>query len=537
MLKKTLLMGAALLYLGSTCLAAVSDAGAGDYYKKEREIYQEKTVPDKDTVTDKTQVPKEEHPSGETTIEVSKFTVNRSEILSAAELKEVTAKYEGKKLTIKELYAVVAEINQLYKAKGYITAKAILPPQKIEHGIVKLQLVEGRIGDILLEGNRHTNGNYIKDRISMQPGDLLKLDKLQQGIFYFNNTNDVAMRAELRPGKEVGTTDCVLRVVEPDEWQVTLFSDNAGSEESGKYRFGMIFANNSLFGNREALVLNPTWTKGTLAGSGSFTFPVDKEGTRLGISYSKNQTNVISGPYETLDIKGNSSDMGLSISRPLAVDVKRKVDGYGELHWKESDTDMAGTSSLLSSRTKTATVGINVRNLEEKSVWSSQYSFTKIYSTLKDAYNGRRFSKFNVSTIRQEEVYKDISLIWRLSGQLTHDKELPTGEKFSLGGMSSVKGFDESFTTGDQGYYVGVEYDFPIRNNKVKGLLFIDHGHTYNVYNLGTRSQEYLTSAGFGLILNYSPNVFGKIVLGIPVASSKEHDATRLHFYLQTNIK
>ena len=537
MLKKTLLLGLTVLYLTNNCQAAVSDAGTGEFNKKEKELYQEKVVPNQNNVINKTQPKTEQHQQDDIKVTVNQIITNPSEILTQEELRTIMVKYEGQELKLKDLYQAVAAVNELYKKKGYITARAILPPQKIEEGVVRIQLVEGRFGDFSFEGNQHTKNSYIKERLSLHSGELVKLDQLQKDIFYFNNTNDVAMKAELKPGKKTGTTDCILRLQEPEEWQTTLFTDNAGRSENGRYRIGMVLVNNSLFGNRESLTLNPTWTKGTMAGSVSYTIPVDNLGTRVGVSYSKNQTNIISGPYQSMDISGQSSDVGLSITQPLTVEATRRVEGYGELHFKDSSTDFSG-NTLLKSKVQTATLGSNISTTDAKGGWSSQYSLTSILATKQDAYTNRDFWRFNLSVIRQQVLANDRSLIWRLSGQMTDKSELPSSEQFSLGGMSSVKGFSEGRFSGDQGYYVGLEYDFPLQfSKKVKGLVFMDHGCTYNAFDNGMHTKDYLTSAGVGMIFNYSPNVFGKIVVGFPLNSSKERDTTRVHFFLQTNIK
>ncbi len=537
MLRKTLLLAITTLYLSSNCQAAVSDAGTGEFNKKEQELYQEKTVLTQDNVVNKTAVGAEEQQVDNVVIAVSKIIVNKSEILSDEELRTITKKYEGQEIGLKDLYQVVAEINALYKKKSYITAKAILPPQKIENGIVTITLVEGRFGEFILDGNRHTVSSYINDRIPHRSGDLVKVDQLQKDIFYFNSTNDIQMKAELKPGKEVGTTDCILYLREPEVWHTTLFTDNAGRSESGLYRTGMVIENNSVFGNRESLVLNPTWTKGTMAGSIFYSIPMDNRGTRIGVSYSENQTEIISGTYQSMDIVGDSRDVGLTITHPYVVKEKRKADVFGEIHWKNSSTDFFG-NTLLDSKVKTATIGSSERITDGKGVWYSQYSFTGISATQKQAYDEKNFWRFNLSAVRQQVLANERNLIWRLSAQLSDNSQLPSSEQFSLGGMSSVKGFTEGLLSGDQGYYIGLEYAFPLQFSKqIKGLVFIDHGSTYNSYENGMQSRDYLTSTGVGLIANFAPNYFGKVLIGFPLNSSKERDRTRIHFFLETIIK
>lgn len=549
MCRKTLLLGIVIICLLQTVCQAVPvpvidpsvdlkrSTDLEEYYRQERELRREKTGADPDSVVDKTEQKLEKNQQDDIILYVNRIQVDQSDILTVDEIKAITVKYEGRKLKPSDLYKAVSEINDLYKNKKYITAKAVLPPQTIQDGVVRIQLVEGRFGELLLEGNRYTRSVYITDRISLHKGDLVKLDQLQNDIFYFNNTNDVRLRAELRPGKVFGTTDCVLRMEEPDQWQTTLFSDNAGRSESGLYRVGMVISNASLFGNREALVISPSWTNGTLAGAVSYTFPIDNLGTRMGLSYSKNQVDIISGPYETMDIQGDSADVGISLTHPLLVQPKRKVDAYLELHRRNSSTDFSG-ATLLDSEVKTAATGFSIRTIDDKGVWSSQYSLTQIEASQKDSYNGHSFSRFNLSAVRQQVIDEDEMLIWRLSGQLTHDHELPSSEEFSLGGMSSVKGFVEGLASGEMGYYAGLEYNFPLTfSEKIKGLVFVDHGGVYNRYNNGAHGTDHLTSAGFGITLNYAPDFFGKIVAGFPIDSSREHDKGRIHFLFQSSLK
>lgn len=548
MLKKLLCIATVTLYLNSVhCqAAAIPDAGAGtdlkrsmdisEYYKKEKELSQEKTAPDTDNVVNKTEQEIEKNGQDNVVITIRKIVVDQSEILSEAEIKQITEKFEGRELGLNDLYQAINEINDLYKKKSYITARAFLPPQKIEDGVVRIQLVEGRFGDFSIEGNKYTNSTYITNRISSNRGDLLKLDQLQKEIFHFNNTNDIRLRAELRPGKTFGTTDCILRLDEPALWQTTLFSDNAGRSESGLYRMGMTIVNNSLFGNRETLMLNPVWTRGTLAGSVAYSAPVGRQGARVGINYSKNQVDIISGPYHSMDIAGDSSDVGFSATIPFIVEAKRKVEGYGELHWKDSSTDFSG-NTLLKNKVKTATLGSSIRMIDSKGIWYSQNSITRLSADQKDSYSSRKFTRVNLSAIRQQVLDNDRMLVWRLSGQLSNDRELPSTEQFSLGGMSTVKGYVEGLASGDQGCYMGVEYNFPLQfSQKVKGLVFADYGSTYNSYHNGTHSKEFLTSMGLGITMNYTPDFFGKIVVGFPVNASKDYDKTRIHFFLQSNI-
>src|SRR5690606_18780635 len=86
---------------------------------------------------------------------VQRFVVGPSEILTEEELAAVAGRYIGRPMPVDELYAMVAELDALYEAKGFV-GRAVLPPQTIADGVVEVQLIEGRIHQIVVSGNDRT---------------------------------------------------------------------------------------------------------------------------------------------------------------------------------------------------------------------------------------------------------------------------------------------------------------------------------------------------------------------------------------------
>src|SRR5450830_1738669 len=65
-------------------------------------------------------------------IPVNQFDVDHSDLLSADEIKLVLMPYQGRDVSLKELFEAVAKLNQLYDAKNIKTARAILQPQEVK---------------------------------------------------------------------------------------------------------------------------------------------------------------------------------------------------------------------------------------------------------------------------------------------------------------------------------------------------------------------------------------------------------------------
>ena len=204
-----------------------------------------------------------ETPEGEIKFKLKGFEFSPSEVLTTEELKKLTAPYLQREVSVNDLYKLINEINALYEEKGYIVCKAGLPPQTISNGIVKIVLIEGKTGRILIQGNKSTKDDYIRKRINLNTGTVSNLNELNKSLVWFNGTNDVQMRIELAAGEIPGTTDYVLTAYEPKRYIGTIFADNSGSETSGEYRLGANYVNSSLFGYRDQLVISAVGSEGT----------------------------------------------------------------------------------------------------------------------------------------------------------------------------------------------------------------------------------------------------------------------------------
>ena len=60
--------------------------------------------------------------------------------------------YLGKKVSQADLAAIAAAISDLYRAAGFHLSRAIVPPQDIRDGRVRLQVIEGSITEVALKG-------------------------------------------------------------------------------------------------------------------------------------------------------------------------------------------------------------------------------------------------------------------------------------------------------------------------------------------------------------------------------------------------
>ena len=87
-------------------------------------------------------------------IQVQKIQVVGSTILSADEINALIKPFEGRSATLEQLKQIADKITEIYLNRGYITSRAVLPAQTITAGVIEIQVLEGKLGPIEVEGNK-----------------------------------------------------------------------------------------------------------------------------------------------------------------------------------------------------------------------------------------------------------------------------------------------------------------------------------------------------------------------------------------------
>lgn len=483
--------------------------------------------------------------SDKPTVFINKINASSSSILSEDELNNLKANYLNKKLSIDDINSMLVEINNLYKKKNFITAKAILPAQTIKGGILNIELIEGKIGKVVIEGNKYTRESYIADKFSQKHGDVFNIKKLEQDIIHFNNDNDVKLKGKIKAGEAFSQTDIYLKAYEPNPFHFIPTFDNTGRESIGILKGGIAIAHDSLFGYRDKLTIGTSLARGTTVAYANYGIPVGNKGTRINSIYSYNHIKIIKGDFEPLKVTGDSFLYGLNISQPLITNKSVKLYGDVGINFKESTTyfDKFKTQDTP---LRTLNTGLSADINDKYGVWHTVHNFS---TGVKMLGGHKSFFKYEGNMYRVQRLPKGIIGLFRASTSLSPNDNLPSTEQFQVGGSSTVRGFSEGLLIGNSGYYTSLEFIVPLDflpesfckiplKKVIKGNVFIDHGaaYPYKSDNRPANQYDYLTSAGIGLRINFSDYISGVFNWGFGMGTRESNQPTaRVHFSLQAN--
>ena len=512
-----------LLAGGHAAAAAISAGGmdAGAQMERDRRAIERERVMEQiaeDEAAKKNKVEQGEKPAAEEAGAELSFALqqviwNPSEILTKDQIQAVTASYIGKQVTLKDLREMADKITNIYRDKGYMTCGAVLPPQRIHDGVVEIRLIEGKTGKVNLTGNRYTKTGYIMNRINLKPGEIANTEKLNRDLRWFQGTNDVQLRVVMKPGAEEGTTDYDIMAFEPQNQSVTLYTDNDGYESSGRWRAGIFYNMKSVSGHRDSLRAHFIGSRGTKAWSLGYSVPISRKGMRLELDYSGNKTKVVKGELEPLGVEGKSNSYSLTWRAPFHVTEKSRHEAGLQYVHQKSETDLGhGQVQWVDDRIQRVIPYVSFTHYGKDSVLYHKHSF--VWARRRDIDGESDTGKlYRLSSFWQKRNTNGQFWQARLDAQLGSGDNLAASDRFFIGGVNSVRGYEEGFIGGSRGISMGLEYHIPV--DKAKRIFvypFFDWG---TVGGYAAPEHNKLMSAGLGIEARYK-HLYGTLTVGFP---------------------
>ncbi|NOZ31372.1 MAG: ShlB/FhaC/HecB family hemolysin secretion/activation protein, partial [Crenarchaeota archaeon] len=259
---------------------------------------------------------------------VKRFEFKGNKVLSDKYLDRVVAGYTGKELSFSDLEEVCRKIETAYREKGYFLAQAIIPPQEVKGGVVVIKILEGRLGKVEVEGERHYKERFIKGHFKPTEKGVINYHRLLKTLLLLNEYPDLKVHATLKRGEVPGTTDILLKV--EDRWPVHFYLDynDFGTRYVSRHRFG------STLECSNVLLQGDTFKFRGVVGSPikqlqfvkfEYTFPLGTSDTKLGLHYTY-LTYKVGREFRVLDLRGKSKIFTVDLVHPVVRTRRSSLD-------------------------------------------------------------------------------------------------------------------------------------------------------------------------------------------------------------------
>ena len=449
--------------------------------------------------------------------------VTGSTVFSDAELAEVTARYRNREITTEDLERLRLALTLMYINKGYLTSGAIIPDQDVSFGTIILQIIEGKLSRIDVEGNEWFRSAYLRDRVARGVSTPVSIQPLQERIQLLQQDPRIErINAELKPGDVRGESILNMRVKDANPFKAWLEFNNYQTPVVGAERGLATVAHQNVTGNGDQFM----FTYGRSRGVNpiidtSYSLPLNRYDTTLSAYYRRNAFLVVENPFRTLDLNVDSEVIGIAVRQPVyrTVTDEFALSLAGEhLYLKTTSAfDAPGLPSLFipgSSTTGVATVSA-LRFSQEYTHRSPSFVFAALsrvsvgLNVLGATVNsgplpdGRFVSWLGqAQAVKRLDDWWGIQLLGRVAAQVASDRLFPL-EQMPVGGRFSVRGYRENTLVRDDAVLASFESRLPLfrfasGEDRLQFAQFVDFGHAWNAKG-DTPDPQTLASVGVGL--------------------------------------
>lgn len=436
-------------------------------------------------------------------IRVNRFAISGNSVFSEDELRVVVAASEGEDMTLDEIYEQADRLSEYYRERGYTLTTVSVPEQRMVGGVLRLQVVEGRVGKLVFSGNKSYGNGFLARQLNLLPsGAIIRFDDVESELLLLNDMPGLQARSVLRPGEESGTTDINFSLEEkPLTAAITV--DNTGRKVIGTWRVGADLVFNNPLGCGDALGLNYTRSQNNLLRQGrvNYSFPLFSAGSRVRLSYSRAEYDV-GKEFTPLDIAGVSETAFVRLSHPFLRSRGKNLFASFSIYHVRGQAERLSTTTD-DDRINYFDVGFEYsqRYRDGDVVNASAHFATNFRDNSADDDNEALPPRLQLNADYEHFFNWSWSVLTR--GEMVFSSDpLPDSNKYSLGGISSVRGFVSSARRGDQGGMGSVEIRgrYSVSHVDLLWCAFADGGKIYYKKSLDDgRDSDSLVSAGVGL--------------------------------------
>ncbi len=507
------------------------------------------------------QAPDERGLVGGVRLRVSEVHIEGNTAVSDETLQAIARAYEGRAVDYTELLELRDLLTLAYVERGYLTSGAVLPPQTIREGVVRFQILEGRLERIDVKSDGRFRPRYLRQRLRAADDRPVNIRDIEARLQLLQlDPRILRVRADLEPGAERGLS--VLRVhVEETAWaHAELAFDNHRNPSIGELGGEFSFELDNLVGWADFYSGRATISAGLWQLEGRAGAPITPWDTLLTVRVRGSESVIVEEPIASLlQIESDAFSVGIELRQPLRRSPRHTIESFVRGDFRRSSTRIDGVGLSFAPGTQDGRSQLAV--LRWGLEWSARgrrqaLAARSLLSFGLDALGATRNpggepdARF-IAWLAQAQWagrlparWLETELLARADLQLTNSALLPL-EQIALGGRHTVRGYRENAIARDNGFVGSLEARVPVYRRvrpalSVELVPFLDLGHAWSHRSDGPGAQS-LVSIGLGgrlamQRLGYLEVYWGEPLIEAGGVDGSDLQASGLHIRLAVRL-
>ncbi len=413
--------------------------------------------------------------------DILEFEVEGNSVLSDEAVERAVLPFLGPDRQMDNVEAARAALEKVYQSGGYLSVFVDVPEQRIEGGIVVLNVTEGRVERLKVSGSRYFSQGYIRTHVpELAEGKVPNFNEVQRQLAAVNRTEERRVQPLMRAGIAPGTVDTELKVSD----KLPLFGsaeiNNHAAANTTPLRLSATARYENLFQLDHSVSLTlataPAHPSQSRVVSLNYAVPGADQTTWVGYALNSDSNVAAVGDVNVL---GKGTTVGLRWIRPVGTIAEQSHSVTLGLDFKDVQQQTTAGGATISTPLRYLPLQAAYSgSFDEGAGRLTQLNFTSTLSLRRvlahtvAACPGGAADQFacqrqdgdgSFATLRG-----DLRQSWPLPGGWgslhAHTAlqaatgPVPSGEQFSIGGAETVRGYYEAEAAGDRGMLGSFEW-------------------------------------------------------------------------------
>lgn len=458
----------------------------------------------------------------EARFDVLEYRVEGTTLLPAVVVEQAVYSHLGEKKTLSDVEKAREALEKAYHGAGYLTVLVSIPQQKVDGGVVRLDVTEAPVDRLRVVESRYFSLGEIRAGVpELAEGTVPNFPQMQKELAALNRSADRRITPVLRPGKTPGTVEVDLKVQDRLPLHGSVELNDRYSQDTTRTRLSASLRWDNLWQKQHGLGLTvqtaPENTDESRVFAANYTWPL-ASGNYLALYGVLSESDVAA--VGTLNVLGNGTILGARYIVPL----RSRSEGFFHtatlgVDYKDFDQSVA----LIGGGDFNTPITYLPFTLGWDGNWLGEGRSTKV---------GVAFNFHLRGLVADEQEFADKRFKGRanyvyLRGTASHAERWTSGwgaeargswqlaaqplisnEQFAIGGVDTVRGYLESAALGDNGVVLSLEATTPNYAKRIADslddlhlLAFVDGGFVHVREPITAENRTTLAGVGVGLRL------------------------------------
>ncbi|MGD8387506.1 MAG: ShlB/FhaC/HecB family hemolysin secretion/activation protein [Desulfobacteraceae bacterium] len=406
------------------------------------------------------------------------YEVTGNSVLTEKEIYRTLEGHTGPHMTAEDVEGARDALEDLYHRSGYPTVLVNIPQQRVEDGLVRLEVIESRIRRVRVTENRYFTMEKILDALpSLRQGEILFVPRVREELARLNRNPDFKASPILSPAREIGLVDVELNVKDEFPLHASMEVNNRNTHDTSELRLNGMIRYDNLWQKEHSVSFQyqtaPLDLDEVHVMAASYVFPTPWNPNHLLAFFgvvSESQTAFGEG----FQVNGEGNLFGARYVIPLPPNGDYNHNLTIGLDYKDFDETL-GFETEGQETLKTPLTYLPL-SLSYSASHADKTGFTRFSGGIHLAFRGlvtdpeefaiKRYqarANYLYATLGAERTQRlpgGFGLFGKIDGQIA-DGPLVSNEQYAAGGMESVRGYKESEAFGDHAFHAVLELSGP----------------------------------------------------------------------------